>query len=237
MKLKDFCFHLQEGRMKLMSSTAVALAVGFLAFAPTSSMASVILTADLTVDHCTNGCSTGVQPFGTVTATQLAPGGVVTVDVQLAAPYLFQPHNGNSLDTFVFNPVGLGGPVLSAVSLAAGFVVGTNTNPQDGFGDFTAAIQFTLQHPTTGFLEFTMTDAGTLSVANFALSSGGSPSVFLSADISSTNGNTGPVGSGPSITVFSAVPEPSTWAMMILGFVGVGFMAYRRKSEGHFRFV
>jgi hypothetical protein len=25
-----------------------------------------------------------------------------------------------------------------------------------------------------------------------------------------------------------AVPEPSTWAMMILGFAGVGFMAYRR---------
>ena len=28
-----------------------------------------------------------------------------------------------------------------------------------------------------------------------------------------------------------AVPEPSTWAMMILGFVGVGFIAYRRKSR------
>jgi hypothetical protein len=27
------------------------------------------------------------------------------------------------------------------------------------------------------------------------------------------------------------VPEPSTWAMMILGFFGVGFMAYRRKSS------
>jgi hypothetical protein len=27
----------------------------------------------------------------------------------------------------------------------------------------------------------------------------------------------------------SAVPEPSTWAMMILGFAGVGFMAYRRR--------
>lgn len=27
----------------------------------------------------------------------------------------------------------------------------------------------------------------------------------------------------------SGVPEPSTWAMMILGFSGVGFMAYRRK--------
>ena len=33
-------------------------------------------------------------------------------------------------------------------------------------------------------------------------------------------------------TFNSAVPEPSTWAMMILGFAGVGFMAYRRKSNG-----
>ena len=28
----------------------------------------------------------------------------------------------------------------------------------------------------------------------------------------------------------SSVPEPSTWAMMILGFAGVGFMAYRRRK-------
>jgi hypothetical protein len=34
-----------------------------------------------------------------------------------------------------------------------------------------------------------------------------------------------------------AVPEPSTWTMMILGFAGVGFMAYRRKSKPAFRFV
>lgn len=29
----------------------------------------------------------------------------------------------------------------------------------------------------------------------------------------------------------TAVPEPSTWAMMILGFLGVGFLAHRRKSS------
>jgi hypothetical protein len=29
----------------------------------------------------------------------------------------------------------------------------------------------------------------------------------------------------------AAVPEPSTWAMMLLGFAGLGFMAYRRKSK------
>ena len=31
------------------------------------------------------------------------------------------------------------------------------------------------------------------------------------------------------------VPEPSTWAMMMLGFFGLGFMAYRRKSNVSFR--
>jgi PEP-CTERM motif len=33
----------------------------------------------------------------------------------------------------------------------------------------------------------------------------------------------------------SAVPEPSTWAMMVLGFAGIGFMAYRRKAKTGFR--
>ena len=36
----------------------------------------------------------------------------------------------------------------------------------------------------------------------------------------------------------AAVPEPSTWAMMILGFSGVGFLAYRKKRNGSsFRFA
>jgi hypothetical protein len=35
----------------------------------------------------------------------------------------------------------------------------------------------------------------------------------------------------------AAVPEPSTWAMMILGFFGVGFMAYRRTGKAGFRFA
>jgi hypothetical protein len=29
----------------------------------------------------------------------------------------------------------------------------------------------------------------------------------------------------------AAVAEPSTWAMMILGFAGVSFMAYRRSRK------
>jgi hypothetical protein len=35
-----------------------------------------------------------------------------------------------------------------------------------------------------------------------------------------------------TFSAVTAVPEPSTWAMMILGFAGVGFMAYRRRNRG-----
>jgi len=46
------------------------------------------------------------------------------------------------------------------------------------------------------------------------------------------------VTSGVEITLsIAAVPEPSTWAMMILGFVGVGFLAYRRRGQQNFRLV
>jgi hypothetical protein len=34
-----------------------------------------------------------------------------------------------------------------------------------------------------------------------------------------------------NLSSVSAIPEPSTWAMLILGFAGVGFMAYRRKQN------
>jgi hypothetical protein len=37
--------------------------------------------------------------------------------------------------------------------------------------------------------------------------------------------------SGTADALTAAVPEPSTWAMMILGFAGVGFIAYRRKAK------
>jgi hypothetical protein len=48
--------------------------------------------------------------------------------------------------------------------------------------------------------------------------------------------NTFSPGSSEFVSVSSAlvagVPEPSTWAMMILGFIGLGFLAYRRKQPG-----
>jgi len=45
-----------------------------------------------------------------------------------------------------------------------------------------------------------------------------------------TSGDNGGTPYGPVIgaVTISSVPEPSTWAMMILGFLGVGFISYRR---------
>ena len=39
---------------------------------------------------------------------------------------------------------------------------------------------------------------------------------------------------GTVSSAIAAVPEPSTWAMMILGFFAVGFMAYRRRAKPTF---
>jgi PEP-CTERM motif len=54
---------------------------------------------------------------------------------------------------------------------------------------------------------------------------------FLGDGFSVGSGNDGTPSNG-TLTIAAAVPEPSTWAMMILGFYGIGFMAYRKKQNG-----
>ncbi len=45
-----------------------------------------------------------------------------------------------------------------------------------------------------------------------------------------------PPGAFPTDLIFTAtltvVPEPSTWAMMMLGFAGLGFTGYRKARSG-----
>jgi hypothetical protein len=59
--------------------------------------------------------------------------------------------------------------------------------------------------------------------------------ITVNTEISSVGIEFGTVQNTFIPTVQSDIPEPSTWAMMILGFMGVGFMAYRRKSQASFR--
>jgi hypothetical protein len=55
----------------------------------------------------------------------------------------------------------------------------------------------------------------------------GNPIVIINSE---TNDNA-LVGLAFEVMASPAVPEPTTWAMMLLGFAGIGFMAYRRKSK------
>jgi hypothetical protein len=54
---------------------------------------------------------------------------------------------------------------------------------------------------------------------------------FFASPNGVTYGNSFAAQGNQIIAEVAAVPEPSTWAMMILGFAGIGFMAYRRKSK------
>jgi hypothetical protein len=53
-------------------------------------------------------------------------------------------------------------------------------------------------------------------------------------DLKISNGSGGfddwQFGVGELTYTLSAVPEPSTWAMMILGFAGIGYLTYRRRG-------
>jgi PEP-CTERM motif len=67
------------------------------------------------------------------------------------------------------------------------------------------------------------------------LSIGGAPG-NNTGDVNVSGVNGCCIGFSTSYTVgapmIAAVPEPSTWAMMLLGFCGLGFTAYRRKQNG-----
>jgi hypothetical protein len=212
-------------KMKRLLATVALAAVGFLSFAQSGAKAIVMLTSNLTQDNCTGGCSNGVTPFGTVTITQATAGANLLFSVQLNSTYFFNTSTG--LDAFVYSS-----SLTAPTSLTSGFAAdATSPVHEDGFGNFTNGITYT-GPKTVQLLTFSVADPGLLSASTFAASTGGT-AAFFAADITSLVPgrevpNTGAVG---GLTISTAVPEPATWAMLILGFAGIGFMAYRRKNR------
>jgi hypothetical protein len=87
---------------------------------------------------------------------------------------------------------------------------------------------FTVSYGLTNFGTFTPTFSWTQVTETFVAQSATSL-VFAGTILA------GDHSSGIDNISISAVPEPSTWAMMILGFFGVGLAAYRRQSRSMFR--
>jgi PEP-CTERM motif-containing protein len=119
--------------------------------------------------------------------------------------------------------------------------------------DFTLNIQqtvnaagdliFNLTNATLQNLNFTLNGV-TVSDLHFGLAAGSFGQYYTSngpgvqaGEWTNPENRTSTLNIYADFTAVAGVPEPSTWAMMILGFAGVGFMAYRRKTHSSFRLV
>jgi hypothetical protein len=141
-----------------------------------------------------------------------------------------------------------GGPAIQVSNLLTGFQLlngSLNTTTQvwsvksgsikeSPLGSFLYAIDDTGTGPFT-LLSFDLTNtAHNLTLASFTSIhyNTGNANIFFGSDIKA--GETGNVGALAAVT---AVWEASTWAMMILGFACIGFMAYSRRGQQNFRHV
>lgn len=132
-----------------------------------------------------------------------------------------------------FQTFSKGGGNTNWLGLNGGSITFNNTSPTNSVGAYFSGLTagsiltisfndgasrlFTIPVTTNGGVEFVgLTDT----------------TVFSSFTITDVSGkNFGIDGISFGINGVSAVPEPSTWAMMILGFAGIGFVVYRRKSK------
>ncbi|THD55842.1 MAG: PEP-CTERM sorting domain-containing protein [Bradyrhizobium sp.] len=148
---------------------------------------------------------------------------------------------------YQFNsPVSQGIPILLDPLVATGFIYKTGaTNP-----NFASVLLPNIGNPSpyevftwngtafvfdTNLAANTLLTFGTGGVSEFEVL-GISPSLALNPNNSTdfvtqlTFTGSGEF-TGTMTPITTDVPEPSTWAMMLLGFAGLGFIAFRRKSK------
>jgi hypothetical protein len=129
-------------------------------------------------------------------------------------------------------------PTNSAVSLTGGALSATATALDFNFGDAPASL-LKFESPNffggSGGLSLQFCDAGSVCTNQVAATSSSveilvliAPGCCSTSTGSAPNNGIVEIGAAEPVT---GVPEPSTWAMMLLGFVGLGFLAYRRKSK------
>jgi hypothetical protein len=223
---------LRKSKSHLLAS---ALAAGGMMVALSMATASGAEAAvyDVTSDHCTNLCSPDSGDNVTVTQDGANLDFVVTL---LGGDQFMHGPTGNGKSTFGFDFD------LSTISIS-GLVAPWQTNltangngsftagsfPMDGAGDYDYVIDYT---PGSGgptgvsTLSFTIASASLSDIPNVA-------GVFA-ADIKGfTSGNTGVV----DFSLSSVVPETSTWAMMAVGFAGLGYFGLRRSKSSRAAFA
>jgi hypothetical protein len=190
----------------------------------------------LNVDNCSGTC--GQASYGTINVTGEGTG-TLSVDIELNANTIFQqsgqnPHSDVWFDTntATVDVEGLSAPFSANGSRAAGSF---NANG-NSFGTFDYVIKRAASgNPATAAggqhsLNFTL--SGPLSLALDSTTVGAN-NLFFVVDVASYNPNggalinTGRIGA----TIQGGVPEPASWALMILGFGGVGAVLRTRRQR------
>jgi len=207
-----------------------AVAAAGLAFASQAGAATYVLTDD----HCTGTCG-GLSNYGTITVS-----GTTTLDIviDLASNVFFNP-NGNGLDTVAWDLVN--NPLIST-SLPSGWAVNgvqsPGSNHEDGFGDFDYMINITNGSTSTHHLEFFVTGSGVNAGNTLTLDHNvaDNQNIFFSVDVIGSNGKTGVIGATActencGVIIQGGVPEPATWAMMLVGFGGMGALLRQRRRQ------
>jgi hypothetical protein len=145
-----------------------------------------------------------------------------------------QSHASVVIDLLTDPTTGFSGSLTSSpVSLKF-----TLSSTEEIFGNF--ALNGTSATTTTGTVGFYLDQAGTQMVSFLGfLNKGESASfdivlgqgTYFLNFLQTPGTNNTRAGFSGQIETIAAVPEPGTWAMMILGFLGLGFVAYSRKPN------
>jgi hypothetical protein len=220
--------------MKIVAATGSTLA-GVLALmgvlAVPSGAQAAVLTVDLN-DYASAVNSPSGQTLATMTVMDLSGGGV-SVSYALNSPATFFASTGGGHITAAFNldKTITAAAITDTTPSSPGFakvipVTGVPGGAGSGFGNFTAGLQGDWNGTNNSFAGPITFDVAGISVSDFVVNSNG---YFAVVD---ALGNRGTGEIGGKIGTVVGTPEPSTWAMLLLGFAGLGFAGYRKAQGG-----
>ena len=202
--------------------TSIIAGFGLIALAGQAQAA--VVTASLNIPA--PGAGLPAETLGTITLTDFGSGATagVTVDISLITGVNFL-NSGGPHTPFVYD---LSVHPTSIVFLPGSAFSAAGMSSDTPFGSFNHGVDMASRNGAAGSkhgpLDFTING---ITTADFIKGTDGD---FFAADlVVLSTGKSGSVAAGT--LVVAGVPEPATWAMMLLGFAGVGFMAYRRKNN------